>query len=135
MSTQLTFGFHHRYRDNPDGIVLPTTLTFGGVLVRTFACVDIGAAYCVFSNEVGQQLGLDIENGLPKRMGSLTGTLDTFGHEVTLQTLDISVQSVVYFAKYPGLERNLLGRTGWLEKLRLAVIHYDRLLYFDEYDQ
>jgi len=135
MPTQLTLGFHHRYRDNPDGIVLPTTLTFGGAIVRTFACVDTGAAYCVFSNEVGQQLGLDIENGLPKRMGSLTGALDTFGHEVILQTLDVSFHSMVYFAKYPGLERNLLGRTGWLEKIRLAVIHYDNLLYFDKYDQ
>ncbi|MEP7343168.1 MAG: hypothetical protein ABI977_35915 [Acidobacteriota bacterium] len=40
----------------------------------------------------------------------------------------------VYFAKYPGLERNLLGRSGWLRNLRLGLIDYDNLLYLSEYN-
>jgi hypothetical protein len=33
-------------------------------------------------------------------MGSLTGTLETYGHEVVLQTFGIAFESVVYFAKF-----------------------------------
>ncbi|MDX2041364.1 MAG: hypothetical protein SF097_08945 [Acidobacteriota bacterium] len=40
----------------------------------------------------------------------------------------------MYFAKYPGLQRNLLGRRGWLRNLKLAVIDYDNLLYLSAYD-
>jgi hypothetical protein len=64
----------------------------------------------------------------------LSGSLEAYGHEVTLQTGDIAFQSVVYFAKYPGLQRNLLGRQGWLRNLRLGVIDYDNLLYLSAYD-
>jgi hypothetical protein len=32
------------------------------------------------------------------------------------------------------LRRNLLGRQGWLRKLRIAVIDYDNLLYLSVYD-
>ncbi len=135
MPTSLNFDFAYRYPDQPEGIRLPTTLMLDGVVVQTHAYVDPGAACCVFSNEVGRNLGLNIESGIPKTMGSLTGTLETFGHEVTLQTLEAIFQSVVYFAKYPGLPRNLLGRTGWLDRLRLALIHYDNLLYYDEYNR
>ncbi|HEX9002896.1 MAG TPA: hypothetical protein VGB07_23510 [Blastocatellia bacterium] len=67
-------------------------------------------------------------------MGGLTGSLDAFGHEVTLQTGDIAFQSLVYFAKHPGLQRNLLGRQGWLRNLRLGVIDYDNRLYLSAYD-
>ena len=96
--------------------------------VTTFAFVDPGSAFCIFSHEVGRNLGLKVESGIPKTMGSLTGTLETFGHEVTLHTLEVSFQSYIYFAKYPGLQRNLLGRTGWLDRVSIALIHPENML-------
>lgn len=67
-------------------------------------------------------------------MGGLTGSLEAFGHQVTLQTGELIFQSTVYFAKYPGVQRNLLGRQGWLRNLRLAIIDYDNLLYLSDYN-
>jgi hypothetical protein len=67
-------------------------------------------------------------------LGGLAGGLDAFGHNVTLQTGDIAFQSFVYFAKYPNLPRNLLGRRGWLRNLRLGLIDYDNLLYLSAYE-
>lgn len=132
MPTQLSFEHFYRYSDDINGIVLPTALRWSGKLVQTFASVDSGAAYCVFSREIGDELGSDIESGIPKRMGGITGTLDTFGHEITIQTLEVAVESVVYFARHPGVQRNLLGRTGWLRKLRVAISDYDGLLYYEK---
>ena|SRR5687767_5257946 len=112
MPTELSFDVAFQYPDRADGITIPTVLSFGDQIIRTSAKVDPGAEYCVFSHELGVKLGLNIERGIPQTMGSLTGTLDTFGHEITIQAFDIAFQSIVYFSKYPGLPRNLLGRVG-----------------------
>jgi hypothetical protein len=133
MPTQLSFDISFIYPDRTDGITIPTVLSFGDRIVNTSAKVDPGAECCVFSLEIGTQLGLEIEHGIPQSMGSLTGTLETFGHEVTIQTFGIAFQSMIYFSKYPGLPRNLLGRIGWLRHLRLAIIDYENRLYLSPY--
>jgi hypothetical protein len=133
MPTELSFDIVFQYPDQVDGITVPTVLSFGDRTIRTFAKIDPGAEYCVFSHELGVSLGLDIEHGIPQRMGSLTGTLETFGHEITIQTFDIAIQSIVYFSKYPGLSRNLLGRIGWLRHLRIAIIDYENKLFLSQY--
>lgn len=132
--TQLTFDEEYRYKDDEEGISLSVILTYGNQTVLTDAKVDPGSAVCLFSNEVGVALGIPIEQGDPIKLGGLAGSLDAFGHEVTLQTGELVFQSIVYFAKYPGLERNLLGRRGWLRNLRLGLIDYDNLLYLSDYD-
>lgn len=132
--TQLTFDEEYRYEDGEEGIPISVILTYGDKTVRTDAKVDPGSAVCLFSYEDGLDLGVPIEQGDPIRLGGLTGSLEAFGHEVTLQTGDLVFQSTVYFAKYPGLPRNLLGRRGWLRNLRLALIDYDCLLYLSAYD-
>lgn len=81
------------------------------------------------------QLGLQIEDGLPKRMRLLTGTLDTFGHEVTIQFEGIAIYAPVYFAKYPGLPHNLLGRNGWIRQLRVGLVDYENAIYLAPYDE
>lgn len=129
---QLNFAEEHRYKDNEGGIPIRVKLTYGET-IRVSAKVDTGSAVCLFSHEDGLDLGIPVEQGIPKRLGGLAGSLDAFGHEVTLQTGEIAFQSFVYFAKYPNLPRNLLGRQGWLRNLKLAVIDYDNLLYLSAY--
>ena len=131
---QLNFAEEIHYEEDADGIPLRVLLTYAGSELEVTAKVDPGAAVCLFSHEDGLDLGVPIEAGSPIRLGGLTGTLDAFGHEVTLQTGELVFQSIVYFAKYPGLPRNLLGRQGWLRNLRLGLIDYDRLLYLSDYD-
>ncbi len=130
---QLTFAEEYHYKDDDEGIPLQVRLTSAGHSIEVTAKVDPGAAVCLFSHEVGLKLGVPIEQGIPIELGGLTGTLDAFGHEVTLQTGNIAFQSFVYFAKYPDLPRNLLGRQGWLRNLKLGLIDYDNLLYLGAY--
>ena len=130
----LSFDYSHHYVDHPDGLMIPVALQGAQTFHKTFASVDTGASVCLFSREIGEILGLDIERGLHKRLGTLAGGLDAFGHEVGIQTLDIALYSTVYFARDYHLPRNLLGRSGWLNKLRLGLIEYDRLIYLSRYD-
>lgn len=130
---QLNFTEERRYKDDDDGIPILVRLTYAGTSIEVTAKVDTGSAVCLFSHEDGLDLGISVEQGIPKRLGGLAGSLDAFGHEVTLQTGNIAFQSFVYFAKYPNLPRNLLGRQGWLRNLKLGVIDYDNLLYLSAY--
>lgn len=134
MALQLTFNEEIRYRDDPTGISLPAFLSYDGKTICVPAKVDPGAAVCLFKREHGEELGVPVEQGIPKVLYSIGGALDAFGHEVILQTGDLVFESLVYFAKYPHLPCNLLGRQGWLRKLRLAVIDYDNRLYLSGYD-
>ena len=129
---ELSFDVVQRYTSE-DGIEIPLTLIDSGKEVQASAYVDCGASDCVFSNEVGLLLGLQIEAGEPKSFSPASGgTLATYGHPVTLEFYDISFESMVYFAKYPGLRRNLLGRNGWLRKLRFGLVEYDSTVYLSQ---
>lgn len=131
----LTFDSEHDYAsDAPNGITVPVTLSVGADSVRLFAKLDTGASSCIFQRDYGEQLGLNIEAGERKTFGTATGPFETFGHEVTVRSFGHEFNSTVYFASAREFTRNVVGRTGWLEKFRIAVIDYDSRLYLSIYD-
>lgn len=131
----LSFTETIRYKESSAGISIPVQLAYGQQVFWTDAKVDPGAEVCLFKHEEGRKLGLLVEQGVPITLGTLTGSVEAFGHEITLQTGGLIFQSLVYFAKYPNLPRNILGRRGWLRNLKLAIIDYDNLLYLSAYDE
>lgn len=134
MEHQLAFRIRRQYRTLDNGITIPVLLSVGDVSVDCFAKIDTGASYCLFQREYGEGLGLNIESGEPKRLETLTGVLSAFGHEVTLQTFEIAFDTTVYFAADYELPRNLLGRNGWLQQMRLGLVDYDGELYLSHYN-
>jgi hypothetical protein len=98
--------------------------------------VDTGSEFCIFARAYGEDLGLTIENGEPKFMGTASGgRFRVFGHKVTLEVLGYSVETTVYFAEDHGFQRNVLGRNGWINRYRIAIVDHDQLLYVSPYDQ
>jgi len=63
-----------------------------------------------------------------------TGRVEAFGHRVTIETLGLNFESVVYFFADERINKNLLGRLGWLDRIRLGLIDDDGLLYVAPYD-
>ncbi|PYS63381.1 MAG: hypothetical protein DMF74_10285 [Acidobacteria bacterium] len=68
-------------------------------------------------------------------METLTGVLTAYGHEVVLETLGVQLQTLVYFAEGAEMRRNLLGRQGWLQLVRIGLVDYDSELYLSPYDE
>lgn len=134
MSFPLNFTQRFQYDSLESGITLETILRFGNKEFQGKAKVDTGAQYCLFAREIGELLGIEVESGIRRDLGTLRGAITTFGHEVTLGTLGLFFDTTVYFAKDERLPRNLLGRTGWLTLLRLAIIDYDAEIYLSRYD-
>jgi hypothetical protein len=67
------------------------------------------------------------------RSSSWQDWIRAYRHEVTVQTLGIEFSAVVFFAQDSAFNRNFLGRSGWLDRLRIAIVDYDRLLFVSPY--
>ncbi len=99
------------------------------------AKVDPGAQVCLFKRDLGETLGLDVESGHYIELDSLGGIIPAFGHHLMLETLGMEFESVIYFAAIYNLRRNLLGREGWLQKVRLGIVDYETTLYLSPYQE
>jgi hypothetical protein len=135
MSFPWNFSQRHKYPALEIGITLDTILKFADQEFQCKAKVDTGAQYCLFEREIGEFLGIDVENGVRRNLGTLAGPLTAFGHEITLGTLGLFFETTVYFSERENLPRNLLGREGWLRLIRLAIVDYDEELYLSPYDE
>jgi hypothetical protein len=134
MPVSLDFAISHQYHSSPEGIEVPVTLRIGGPSVDLIAKLDTGAAHCIFERRYAELLGLSVESGRLQRFRTLTGSFPAYEHEVTLQILGIEFAALVFFAQDPVFARNFLGRAGWLDRLRVGIIDYDRTLYLSAYD-
>lgn len=135
MPFQLSFTRRETYSSAASGINLETTLRFGGLFINCDAKVDTGAEVCLFQRAIAEALEIPIENGTRKRLETLTGVLRAYGHEVVLEVLGLRLQTVVYFAESSEVRRNLLGRQGWLQLIKLGIVDYDSELYLGLYDE
>lgn len=133
MDYQLTFKKNHRYDSTKKGISLEVTLKHGDSFFTCQARVDTGAEVCLFSREIAEQLNIDVESGERISLGTLTGGLIAYGHDVTLETLGLEFQTTIYFSEVEDLPRNLLGRQGWLHLVRIAIIDYESEIYLSAY--
>ena len=135
MPFQLSFTRREAYSSLASGINLETTLRFGGLFINCDAKVDTGAEVCLFQRAIAEALEIPIENGNRMRLETLTGVLTAYGHEVVLEVLGLRLQTVVYFAESSEVRRNLLGRQGWLQLIKLGIVDHDSELYLGLYDE
>jgi predicted aspartyl protease len=96
--------------------------------------VDTGASNCLFEREHGEMLDIDVETGESKTFWTANGRVETFGHVVEIEFAGLRVESMVYFFADEQIRRSLLGRTGWLDRVRLGLVDHDLSLYLAPYD-
>jgi hypothetical protein len=117
------------------GITVPIFLSNGISQTALKAKIDTGASYCIFERKHAEVLGIDVESGDEIRVSTATGYFTAFGHELMLSVLDIETVSTVYFAKEESFTRNVLGRQGWLDRVKLGLIDYEGKLLLSVYDE
>ena len=135
MSHQLRFSLQHRYDTRQNGITVDVILSLAERKRRVVAKVDTGASFCIFQREYGESLGLQVESGQPEWLGTATGRFRAYGHRVTLRTLEIEFETMVYFAEDNTFSRNVLGQRGWLDHVQIGIVDYEGLLYLSDYNQ
>ena len=133
MPTRLDFGISHTYNDRDNGIAVPVKLISGKRDVDLTAIVDTGSTFCVFERIFAESLGLDIEAGDRQEFRAAAGRFVAFGPELTLSTLGLEMDATVYFFADAAIRKNVLGRRGWLDRVRLAIVDYEQVLYLEPY--
>jgi hypothetical protein len=131
---KLEFSRTHSYPSTVAGISMPVVLKCGDDAVHLLGYLDTGASHCLFERRHGELLRLDIEAGDRRAFGTATGSVVAFGHVVQLEILGLTFESTVYFFADEGIRKNLLGRTGWLDRVRLGLVHYDCEMLVASYD-
>jgi predicted aspartyl protease len=132
--SHLDFSHIHSYSSNSKGISLPIVLRSNGTGVDVLAIVDTGASNCLFQRAHGEVLGLEIEAGERQTFATAAGRVTAFGHVVSLEVMDLKFESLVYFFADEMIRKNLLGRMGWLDRVRLGLVDHDHQLYLAPYD-
>lgn len=130
------FSFAHRitYQYQPD-IVVPIALSFdSATFIPVDAKLDTGSTFCVFQRHFAELFGLIVEDGTPQRSGTTTGSFLAYGHELIMSACGLEWQAVVYFAESQGFPINVVGRIGFLDRLRIGLIDYEQELYLSHYE-
>lgn len=117
------------------GITVPVFLSDGISQTAFKAKIDTGASYCIFERKHAEVIRIDVESGDEIRISTATGYFTAFGHELTLSVLGIETVSTVYFAKEESFTRNVLGRQGWLDRVKLGLIDYEGKILLSVYDE
>ena len=131
---QLAFTRTHSYAGRDASITVPVALRSGALFADLLASIDTGASHCLFENAYAARLGLHLTTGVLTRFQTANSSFDAYGHEVEIDVLGIVTHSLVYFFAEPSIRKNVLGRGGWLDRVRLGLIDHDRELYLAEYD-
>src|SRR5207253_10148019 len=131
----LEFDNPHNYGTDKESLEISVTLRLGERTVSFPAQLDTGATFCVFERSYAETLGLSVESGMPLRFSTAMGSFDAYGHIVTLETLGCSFDVTVYFAAHESFTRNVLGRRGWLDQVRLGLVDYESKLYLSRYNE
>lgn len=134
MAEILSFEKVHNYNTTESGITVTASLRFGQRVVVCDTKLDTRASFCIFERAQGEVLGIDIESGTAQRVGAPIGSFLAYGHEVSISVLGIETAAVVYFAEDENFSRNVLGRQGWLDRVRLGLIDYEGKLYLSDYN-
>ncbi len=96
--------------------------------------LDTGSTFCVFQRQFAEALGIEVEEGTPERMRAATGSFLAYGHELMISLEGIEWQATVYFAEDEFFPVNVVGRVGFLDRLRIGLVDYEQTLYLSAYD-
>jgi hypothetical protein len=131
---ELFFSERYTYDSRLEGITVPAVLKAGGETVELLAKLDTGAAECFFQHDYGVASGLRVEEGVRQRYMRVSGPFEAFGHEISIEVLGIETSTTAFFYADPSIGRNVLGRRGWLNRIRLGLVDHDSAVYIADYN-
>lgn len=125
MSETISFDKTHFYNTLKPGISLTAILHHGDESVECEAKLDTGSSHCIFKRSHGELLGLEIDSTPAENVSTVTGSFIAHPHVITIEVLGLRTEATVYFAAEEHVVRSVLGRAGWLDRVKLGLIDYE----------
>ncbi len=132
--TSLEFDVDLEYQETSAGILVPVRLSHGDRSVDLMARLDTGAADCIFDESYSDILGLT-EPAIRREYRTVTGSFPARGYEVTIETLGLQWTAMVFFHAMENPALAFVGRRGWLDRVRLGIVHYEQRLLLGQYSR
>ena len=126
--SSLDFDADLEYQETAAGILVPVRLIHGDRSVELTARLDTGAADCLFDRFYAEMLELP-KSGVERHYRTVTGSFAAFGHEITIETLGLQWVALVFFHAMGNPAHAFLGRRGWLDRVRIGIVHDRRRLF------
>ena len=106
---------------------VPVVISNGSKKFEIYALVDSGAACCIFPQNLGLGLGIDVEKGPTQRIGGLGGkVIVAHFHEVTLKIGIYSWQAYVGFSPDRLGTSSLLGLRDFFSEFKVTFDYSSR---------
>lgn len=132
---ELHFSQRHVYDSLTDGITVPVLLKTGSSVIELLAKIDTGASDCLFERGYAEALGLKLEDGVRKTYATANSRFEAYGHETVINVMGIETHTLAYFFADHHITRNVLGRRGWLDRVRLGIVDYDQAIYLGGHEE
>jgi hypothetical protein len=85
--------------------------------------------------EYADVLGLAPDRGQRMTFRTVNSSFEAFGHEVTMRVMGVEFDSLIYFYEDYSIKRSVLGRRGWLDRVRLGIVDYESTLYLSAHHE
>jgi hypothetical protein len=131
----LDFDISYVYDSTNLGIAIPLQLVQRDRTIELTARLDTGCAHCLLDRFFAEDLGLNVESGIRQRYRTVAGSFLAYGHELTIRTLGLEWSAMIYFYAAADQHSNFVGRQGWLDRVRIAIIHYGQQLYLSHHNK
>ena len=139
---QLSFQFQYQYDPISEKVLVPIRLRSGNVVTTPLLPhLDTGSPVNIFRAELAEILNIEYEESEHIiRMGTAGGsTFLAYGHQLALEVIGSTLffEATVYFASWlpsVGPDIGVLGLRDFATKLRIGLVHYERMLFLADYD-
>ncbi len=114
--------------------IIPIKLkSVSGEWITFDAFVDSGASYSIFTAEIGEILGLDVEDGNKIYVTVGDGSLITvYLHEIDIKIGEKTFKATVRFSKQLGIGFNIIGRKDVFERFKVCFNEKEKIVEFIE---
>ena len=130
----LTFDEKVKYADDKQGINLDVVISKQtDNPVSATVKLDTGSTFCIFQRFYADLLGIEVEKGEKENIRTAKGSFTAYGHEIVIKFSNLEWEAVVYFAQDESFPVSVLGRNGFLNKINIAIIDYEQLLFLKSY--
>ena len=131
----LAFDEKVKYPDDKQGINLDVIISKQtDNPVSATVKLDTGSTFCIFQRFYADLLGIEVEKGERESIRTAKGTFTAYGHDIVIKFSNLEWEAFVYFAQEESFPVSVLGRNGFLNKINVAIIDYEQLLYLKSYD-
>ncbi len=130
----LTFDEKVKYPDDKQGINLDVIISKQtDNPVSATVKLDTGSTFCIFQRFYADLLSIEVEKGERESIRTAKGSFVAYGHDIVIKFSNLEWEAFVYFAQDESFPVSVLGRNGFLNKINIAIIDYEQLLYLKSY--